>query len=52
MQRSNWMAVVAGGTRRYNPIDGADLACYMADCLLDPAAVGCINKEIRWCDGC
>lgn len=42
------MLVPGGGRARYNPIDGAELAEFMADCLLDPAQ--CANQEVR-CGG-
>lgn len=38
------MLVPGGGGSRYNPIDGAELARFMADCLLEGK---CENEEVR-----
>ncbi|KAL4421265.1 hypothetical protein ABPG75_010556 [Micractinium tetrahymenae] len=47
MQRSRWMLVPGGGTARYNPIDGAELAASVADCVLEPTADRWANREAR-----
>lgn len=46
-QQSNWMLVPGGGRARYNPIDGAELAAFMADCLIGPTGEKWANQEIR-----
>ena len=46
-QRSCWMLVPGGGRARCNPIDGAELATFIADCVLDPTAQRWSNKEVR-----
>lgn len=38
------MLVPGGGWSSYNPIDGAELAVFMAECLLD--AHKCVNEEV------
>ncbi|PRW32479.1 NAD-dependent dehydratase [Chlorella sorokiniana] len=44
MQTQDWILVPGGGDSRYNPIDGAELAGFMADCLLEGK---CANEEVR-----
>lgn len=34
-QRSSWALLPGGGRSRYNPIGGAELAGFIAGCLLD-----------------
>lgn len=47
-QAHDWMLLPGGGAARYNPIDGAELAAFMADCLLEG---GCANEEVRCAGG-
>lgn len=43
-QAHDWMLMPGGGRSRYNPIDGAELAGFLADCLLEGK---CANEEVR-----
>lgn len=46
LKRHNWMVAPGGGRTHYNPVDGAELASFMADCLLEPSAGQWADKEV------